>query len=105
MRPAPYDLLMWALLSGLGAVGLTIILRNAPVVRGWVRDGRKPWACNVCMPLYTAAALLSVAIWWAGDWSYAVAYPGAYAVGYMALDRITRPPAGPPPELPMDTDD
>jgi hypothetical protein len=101
MKPTPQDLFWWAMVGGLGAFGLTTILRSTPGIAGLVRQGKKPWACNVCMPLYTAAAMTAVPIWWTGDWSYAVAYPGAYAVGYMALDRATRPPPGRPkfPEL------
>lgn len=99
--PTVGDLIGWSVLGGLGAVGLTVILRNTPGVASLVREGRKPWACNVCMPVYTAAAMVALPIWWTGDWSYAVSYPGAYAIGYMALDRATRPPAGPFP-LPED---
>lgn len=99
MTPTPQDLLLWSLLGGLGAYGLTIILRNTPGLAALTREGRKPLACNVCMPLYTAAAMVLVPIWWAGDWSYAVAYPGAYAVGNILLDRMTRPPPGPAPML------
>jgi hypothetical protein len=103
MRPTPQDLFWWSVVGGLGAFGLTTIIRNAPGVARLVRAGKKPWACNVCMPLYTAAAMTAVPIWWTGDWSYAVAYPGAYAVGYIALDRMTRP-SGRPPMLPKDVD-
>jgi hypothetical protein len=98
------ELLSWAALGGLGAVGLTTILRNAPVVRGWVQEAKKPWACNVCMPLYTSAAMIAVPIWRTGDWSYAAAFPAAYALGYIGLEQMSRPP-GPPPvfELPEDS--
>ncbi len=98
----PQDLVWWSLLAGLGAVGLTTILRNAPVIRGWVQEAKKPWACNICMPLYTTAALLAVPIWRTGDWDYALAYPAAYAVGYLVLDQMSRPPGPPNIEIPPD---
>jgi hypothetical protein len=97
------ELLGWSVLGGLGAVGLTTILRNAPIVRGWVQEMKKPWACNVCMPLYTSAAIIAVPIIQTGEWDYALAYPAAYALGYLVLEKMARPP-GPPPrfEIPDD---
>ena len=83
-------LLLWSLLSAFGAVGLTIIIRNAPIVRGWVMDAKKPWACNVCMPVYTVAAMLAVPT--AVDWHNVLAYPAAYALAYIVLQKLAQPP-------------
>ena len=90
------ELVLWSLLAGIGAVGLTTILRNAPVIRGWVQAAKKPWACNVCMPVYTVAALLGLPVWWHQDWRYVAAYPAAYALANVVLDKLSRP-HGPPP--------
>ena len=96
----PLDLLLWSLFIALGATGLTIILRNAPIIRGWVFELRKPWACNVCMPLYTSAALLSAPILWSRDWRLALAFPAAYLLSHLILEKMARPPASGPPPIP-----
>lgn len=97
-QPTAGDLALWALLSGLGAVGLTVILRNAPGIDKLVQEAKKPWACNVCMPLYTAAAVLAVPVIQSGNWSYAVAFPAGYALGYLVLQNMSKPPG--PPQIP-----
>lgn len=104
MKPTPLDILLWTGIAGLGAVGLTVIIRNTPGITSLVQQAKKPWACNVCMPLYTSAAMVALPWWWTGDWHYAAAYPGAYALAYTMLERMSRPP-GPPPqfELPEDS--
>ena len=96
MTPLVSELLLWAVLAGVGAVGLTTIIRNAPFVRGWVQAAKRPWACNVCMPLYTVAAMVWMPVWWHQDLRYAAVYPAAYALANVILDRLSRP-HGPPP--------
>lgn len=91
------DVLLWSAVLTLSSVGLTIIVRNAPWVRDQVQEMRKPWACNVCMPLYTGAVLCGAA-WYATrcDWRMLSAtYLPAYALTNIVLDRLARPP-GPP---------
>lgn len=97
---ATLDILVWALLSAAGAVGLTIILRNAPGIRNLVSQAKKPWACNDCMPLYTVPVMLAVPIWQTGDWNYLIAYLPAYALANVALKRMGRPPG--PPHIPKE---
>lgn len=101
----PLDLLIWSIFMGSGAVGLTVILRNAPVIRGWVQAAKKPWACNVCMPLYMTAGM-AIPLLMLQDWRYLWAYPGGYALAYIVLEKMSRPPPG-PPKIPADffTDD
>lgn len=99
------EILSWAVLGGLGAAGLTVIIRNAPVVNRWVEEAKKPWACNVCMPLYTSAAMLAIPVTQSGDMRYAAAFPASYLIGYALLKSLAKPP-GPPPSfsLPEDSD-
>lgn len=97
-EPTAQDLLWWSLLAGLGSVGLTVILRNAPVINRWVAEAKKPWACNVCMPLYTSAALLAVPVTQSGDMRYAMAFPASYALSYLILQHSSKPPG--PPKIP-----
>lgn len=104
---SPLDLLLWSFLVALAATGLTIILRNAPVIRGWMFELRKPWACNVCMPLYTSAALLAPMAYQTRDWSLGFVYLGAYFLSHITLEGMSRPPAAGPPPIPqlLDLDD
>ena len=44
-----------SIIVALSSVALAIILRNAPIIRDLVQEMKKPWACNVCLPLYLAA--------------------------------------------------
>ncbi len=87
-----------ALLIGLGSVGLTIILRNGPIIRDWVLEMKKPWACNVCMPLHTCAALMVIRYLVDGEGSWIEFLP-AYALSYIVLQKLADPP-GPPPAFP-----
>jgi hypothetical protein len=99
MLPAQ-DILWLSALSALGSVGLTIIIRNAPVVRGWVAEAKKPWACNVCMPFYTSAAMIAIPVTQSGDWRYATAFPATYALAYLLLENMSKPPG--PPQIPKE---
>lgn len=104
----PLDLLLWSLLTAFGATGLTIILRNAPIIRRWVFDLRKPWACNVCMPLYTIAVVLLVTPTHLRGWaSHALVFLAAYLLSHLILEVMSRPPASGPPTIPrlLDLDD
>jgi endonuclease/exonuclease/phosphatase (EEP) superfamily protein YafD len=99
---SPLDALLSSILTALGAVGLTTIVRNAPVVRGWVQEAKKPWACNVCMPLYTVAALLLWPALAVQSWSgwHAVVPFAAYGLANLLLDQMSKPPG--PPHIPAD---
>lgn len=95
------ELLLTAVLVALSAVALTVILRNAPVIRTWVFELRKPWACNVCMPLYTCAAVAGGLAYLQRDPRVLLAYLPAYALTNVALDRLAKAPNTPfiPPEF------
>ena len=79
---------------------LTVILRNGPVIRRWVFEQKKPWACNVCMPLYSCATVTAMIAYIHHDWRVLLAYLPAYAMTNLALDgaqRAARPDEGPIP--------
>ena len=99
------ELLAWSLYSALSAVALTVIVRNAPGIRGLVAQAKKPWACNECMPLYTNTVFASLVYLKTGDvWLLGAFFPG-YIVANQILHKMSRPPAGgPPPLLPLDSE-
>lgn len=96
-----FETLLQSVHAALSAVALTIILRNAPIIRGWVQDMKKPWACNVCMPIYTCA--LSVALLYvrSGDVWVLLSYLPSYVLAHFALEASSRPPNKPfiPPDF------
>lgn len=92
---SPLDLLFWSAHAALSSVALTIIVRNAPWVRGWVQQAKKPWACNVCMPLYTTAAAVGGTAYLQGSWFVALAYLPAYVLSHVALEKMSEPPSEP----------
>lgn len=96
-----------ALIVALSTVALTVILRNAPVIRDWVDQLKKPWACNVCLPLYLCAlstgALYFYSPW---DWTIVYAYLPAYALSYLILEKFLNRPTAPfIPQVFMDEGD
>lgn len=99
---SPLDLLLWAVAVALGAAGLTVILRNAPIIRGWVFEMKKPWACNVCMPIYTCAVLVAPCAYETRDWRFGLVYLAAYLLSHVILDTMSRPPPEGPPPLDLD---
>lgn len=97
------DLLLMALLVGLSSAGLTIVVRHAPFIRGWVERGIKPWACDVCMTfwgvlIFTAALQLKEpqALW---VWFV------SYTIGKYSLRKLTDPEGVPPGLIPSDSED
>ncbi len=97
MEPSAQDLVWWSLISAFGAVGLTTLLRHTPGLSKFVAANKKPLACNVCMPLYTVAAMVAIPVYRTGDWGYAVAFLPAYAGAYALLEQLSlmAPPAIP----------
>ncbi len=49
----------------LTAYALVAIVRATPWVEGWFYRGKKPWACDVCMTLWTSGILVAVHVAWA----------------------------------------
>lgn len=89
------ETLFRSLLIALSSVGLAIILRNAPIIRGWVQEMRKPWACNVCLPLYVCGVTVAVLYGVTGDVTTLFTYLPAYALTFVILEKLARP-VGPP---------
>lgn len=87
------ETLLTSIVVALSSVGLTVILRNAPVIRGWVREMKKPWACNICMPLYTCALGVGGLFYLHHDENVFLSYLPAYALSFMTLEAIARPPS------------
>lgn len=95
------DSVFWILAVALSSVGLTVIVRNAPLIRGLVMQAKKPWACNVCMPLYTCAVFTALSVFVTRTaLQHVFTFFAAYALAYLILERASRPP-GPPPTLPQ----
>lgn len=86
------ETLFQSVLIALSSVGLAIILRNAPIIRGWVQEMKKPWACNVCLPLYVCAVMVGVFYAVTRDVGVLLAYLPAYALSYVILEKLARPP-------------
>lgn len=85
------ETLFQSLYVALSAVALAIIVRNAPVVRGWVQEAKKPWACNVCLPLYLCAIVVGGLFLRDHDFSVLLAYLPSYALSYIVLEKLARP--------------
>jgi hypothetical protein len=96
----PLDLIFWSVLLALSAVGLTVLVRNIPIIAGLVMEAKKPWACNVCMSLYSSAFAVSMLGLWLGNWHYGVVYLPVYALTLIVLERMARPPG--PPNIPAE---
>lgn len=86
------ETLFRSLLIALSSVGLAIILRNAPVIKNWVQEMKKPWACNVCLPLYLCFVMVGVFYGVSRDATVLLAYLPAYAMSYVILEKLARPP-------------
>lgn len=93
------DALLMSALVATAATGLTVILRHAPIIRGWVFEMKKPWACNVCMPLYTCAVVLSTLVWKNPQPIHAVVALAAYTLSHVFLEAMSRPPPEGPPSF------
>lgn len=82
-----------AVFVALSSVALAVILRNAPVIRTWVWEMKKPWACNVCLPLYLCAVVVGFLWLRSRDSSVLLSYLPGYALAYITLETMSRPPS------------
>ncbi len=87
-----FAVFVWAVVIAFAATALTIIVRNAPVVDDWVLEMKKPWACNVCMPLYTCALIVAGLCWLNESLIFLLSYLPAYLVSKALLDKAAEPP-------------
>lgn len=56
---------------------------------------KKPWACNVCLPLYLCFVMVGVCYGVTRDVTVLFAYLPAYALTFVVLEKLARP-SGPP---------
>lgn len=89
------ETLFQSLLVALSSVALAVILRNAPIIRDWVEQLKKPWACNVCLPLYLCAICTGGLYAVTRDLKTLLAYLPAYAITFVILERFARPQSAP----------
>lgn len=92
--------------AGLGAVGLTLVIRAIPPFSGWNERGVKPWACDLCMSFWMSALCLFI-----GALSGKVdpldafyVWMPSFVLAYGAIQRINPPPMGGPPIDPPSRD-
>lgn len=86
------ETLYTSIFVALSAIALTVILRNAPIIRGWVFEMKKPWACNICMPLYTCAVVVGGLFYQHRDENVFWAYLPAYTLTFIALEAMSKAP-------------
>lgn len=94
------------LVTALGAVGLTTVIRAVPPFARLNEHGVKPWACDLCMSFWTTALCLVVgAISGKVDVLDAfLLWMPSFALAYGTVQRITPPPMGEPPIDPPSAD-
>jgi hypothetical protein len=92
----PLPILLWALLVGATAAGMIVALRVMPGIRGLVKEGKKPWACDICMPVWTVGPLTALLAWWQNDVLLICVAGPAYPLAMWLLRRLTDPPEHPP---------
>jgi hypothetical protein len=91
--------LLAAVFCGLGAVGLTLVLREAPPIARWNEAGVKPWACDLCMSFWCSAICLVVAAA-AGEINPPQAFFSwmpAFVIAFAIVQRVRPVPMGGPP--------
>lgn len=96
----PLDLIFWAVLLAFSAVGLTVITRNTPFIRNLYLEAKKPWACNVCMSLWSSLFVVPLPVVVMHDGRYAALFLPVYTATLLILDAMARPPG--PPSIPAE---
>jgi len=80
--------LVTTVLLALSAAGLVPLVRVVPWVRRWVEQGRRPWACDICMAFW--GTLLAGAFWWGLGAPWSAVVP-AYALTLFLVRRNSDP--------------
>jgi len=83
------ETLIAALWIGLSSASLTILVRNAPLFSRWTQSGIKPFACDVCMSLWTTLSFTLVAQYY--GFVTMLSWLPAYAVAKWAMGRLMDP--------------
>lgn len=92
-------ILLAAIVAGLGAAGITLVLREQPHIARWNEAGIKPWACDLCMSFWTSLTCLAVGsavreITWVEAF---MAWMPAFVVAFWVIQRVRPAPLGGPP--------
>ena len=90
------DLLLWSLAVGSTSAGLTTAIRALPLVQRWMFERRKPWACDVCMSVWTVAGLSLGVASGLHDTALVLSAGPAYPWALWVLRVIGEPRGGPP---------
>lgn len=98
------ELFILALLIGLSSAGATVVIRQAPFIRGWTAANVKPWACDICMTFWCTLIGTAVAQT-VLDSRALVVWFVAYTIGKYSLRKLTDPEGVPPGLIPSDSED
>jgi len=96
----PWHLLAWSVVIGSTAPGVAIVVRALSAVEKLVLEGKRPWACDVCLSWWMVAATTLVAGLAAHDLEVLWAAGPAYPLAYKLLGWLSQPVSSPGfPEL------
>lgn len=92
-------ILLATIVAGLGAVGITLVLREVPPVSRWNEQGVKPWACDLCMSFWCSLLCLGVGRGFGQVTSAEafLAWMPAFVVAFWVVQRVRPVPMGEPP--------
>lgn len=96
----PWHLLAWSVVIGSTAPGVAIVVRALSAVEKLVLEGKRPWACDVCLSWWMVAATTLVAGLTAHDLEVLWAAGPAYPLAYKLLGWLSQPVSSPPPGFP-----
>ncbi len=97
--------LLWALMVGATAAGLTVALRALPLIARQVEALRKPWVCDICMSFWTTALIVVGLALWQHNVELVVVAGPAYPWAMWVLRVLTGPREGGPPLPPLEDSD
>ena len=82
---------------GLAAFFASSAIRRLPVIETWTLMGVKPFACNLCMALWTGLAWVLVARTSFQPTYFALVWAGSSGIGLLMLEWSESLTAGAPP--------
>jgi len=97
-----------AIIAGMSAVGVTLVLRELPPFSRWNEQDVKPWACDLCMSFWCSAVCLGVARATSqiSNAEVILSWMPAFVVAFFLVQRVRPPPLGGPPiDPPPGSDD
>jgi hypothetical protein len=84
----PLHIVLWSLLVGATSAGMTVAIRALPLVKKWIEQMKKPWACDVCMSFWTVGLLALGLGFWRG-WENVLVCGPAYPWALWVLCKVT----------------